>query len=268
MGGSWVNALYEISPSGTKEDIGKLGYINENSELREYAADNIKLTNEYTTIKNMNTPYNDIPGAMYGNATVDQCKSTCNGNKDCYGIVFDNNNKICWPKTSGMYPYGGPLNPISGVDTYVREKRPINRPFGISDIIKNIDTVLFRNYIKGTGNDEYYGLKNATNVEKQKISELQGKLDNLASRIAQLSNTFSSGSISAQTQSKNNISGLENYLSDLKNTNEQIQTTNTGMTRIINESDIIVLQKNYTYLFWTILATGTVLVTMSIAKKQ
>jgi len=167
-----------------------------------------------------------------------------------------------------MYPYGGPLNPISGVDTYVREKRPINRPFGISDIIKNIDTVLFRNYIKGTGNDEYYGLKNATNVEKQKISELQGKLDNLASRIAQLSNTFSSGSISAQTQSKNNISGLENYLSDLKNTNEQIQTTNTGMTRIINESDIIVLQKNYTYLFWTILATGTVLVTMSIAKKQ
>jgi predicted nucleic acid-binding Zn-ribbon protein len=268
VGGDFVNALYEITPSGTKEDAGKIGYINENSELREYDSDNIVLTNNYTVTKNAYTYGNDIPGAMYGNATVDQCKSTCNGNKDCYGFVFYNSNKLCLPKTSGMYPYGGPLNPISGVDTYVREKRPINRPFGISDIIKNIDTVLFRNYIKGTGNDEYYGLKNATNVEKQKISELQGKLDNLASRIAKLSNTFSSGSVSAQTQSKNNISGLENYLSDLKNTNEQIQTTNTGMTRIINESDIIVLQKNYTYLFWTILATGTVLVTMSIAKKQ
>jgi len=40
------------------------------------------------------------------------------------------------------------------------------------------------------------------------------------------------------------------------------------MTRILNDSDIVVLQKNYSYLFWTILATGTVLVTMNIAKKQ
>jgi FtsZ-binding cell division protein ZapB len=58
---------------------------------------------------------------------------------------------------------------------------------------------------------------------KQKVDELQGKLDSLSSRIAQLSNKFSSGSNSAQLQYKSNTSGLGNYLSDLKSTNEKIQ---------------------------------------------
>jgi len=268
VGGGWVNAIYEVSPGGTKADGGKIGYINENSELREYASDNVEFKNEYTTVKDFDSPGFDIPGAMYGGASIDQCKSTCNGLKDCFGFAFDNRYNNCWPKTSGMYPYGGVLRNLPGLDTYVREKKPINRPFGISDIIKNIDTVLFRNYMKGSGNDQYHGLTKATELEKQQVAALQGKLDTLSSRIAQLSNKFSSGSSSAQLQSKTNTGGLGDYLSDLKSTNEKIQTSNSSMTRILNDSDIVVLQKNYSYLFWSILATGTVLVTMNIAKKQ
>jgi hypothetical protein len=274
QGSNLVNALYEVSPSGSKGDIGKIAYIDENSNLREYSTDNIKLTNNYTTLQNMNTPNNDIPGAAYGSATIDQCKSTCSNRQSCYGFVFDNNNKVCYPKNNQMYPYGGSLNPLSGVDTYLREKQPINRPPGISDIIANIDTVLFRNYIKSTGNDEYHGLTKATEVEKQQIAELQGKLDTLSSKIAKLSNKLSSNTNSAETQAKNNISGLDgftglgDYLTDLKNTNEQIQLTSTSMNNILNDSNIVVLQKNYSYLFWSILATGTVLVTMNIAKNN
>ena len=37
---------------------------------------------------------------------------------------------------------------------------------------------------------------------------------------------------------------------------------------ILKDSDIVVLQKNYNYLFWSILAAGTVLVSMNIVKKQ
>ena len=267
VGGDWINALYEVTPSGTKADGGKIAYINENSELKEYSSDNIELGNNYTTIKDFDTGGNDIPGAAYGGATIDQCKSTCDSRTDCYGFVFDNRNNVCYPKTNQMYPYGGSLNNFPGVDTYLREKKPISRPFGISDIIKNIDTVLFRNYIKSTSNDEYHGLTKATEVEKQKVDELQGKLDSLSSRIAQLSNKFTSGSSSAQLQSKSNTDGLGDYLSDLKSTNEKIQASTSSMNRILDDSDIVVLQKNYSYLFWTILATGTVLVTMNIAKK-
>jgi len=268
QGGGWVNAIYENTPSGTTVDGGKIGYINENSELREYVSNNVKLGNSYTTVKDFDSAGHDLPGAAYGGASIDQCKSTCNGTPNCYGFAFDNRHNNCFPKGSTMYPYGGVLRNLPGVDTYVREKKPINKPFGISDIVKNIDTVLFRNYIKGTGEDKYHGLSKSTEAEQQKVRELQGKLDTLSSRIAQLSNKFSSHSNSAQTQSKTNTSGLGDYLSDLKSTNEKIQVSNTSMTRILNDSDIVVLQKNYSYLFWTILATGTVLVTMNIAKKQ
>ena len=41
-----------------------------------------------------------------------------------------------------------------------------------------------------------------------------------------------------------------------------------NMNNIVSDSDIVVLQKNYNYLFWTILATGTVLISMNMIKKQ
>jgi hypothetical protein len=83
-GNSWVNALYNILPAGFKENIGKLGFVDENNVLVEYPSNNIKQTNNYTKFLRTNTPGNDIPGASYGNATLDQCYSSCNNNKDCY----------------------------------------------------------------------------------------------------------------------------------------------------------------------------------------
>ena len=40
-----------------------------------------------------------------------------------------------------------------------------------------------------------------------------------------------------------------------------------SVDNILNDSDITVLQENYAYLFWSILAVGTVLVTMNVSKK-
>ena len=64
------------------------------------------------------------------------------------------------------------------------------------------------------------------------------------------------------------MEGLGDYLKDYKNTNTNIKNFNTNIENILNDSDITVLQKNYDYLFWSILAAGTVLITMNIAKKQ
>ena len=40
------------------------------------------------------------------------------------------------------------------------------------------------------------------------------------------------------------------------------------MDSLLDDSDIVVLQKNYDYMFWTILATGAVLVSMNIVKSK
>jgi hypothetical protein len=64
-----------------------------------------------------------------------------------------------------------------------------------------------------------------------------------------------------------NVSGLDEYLTDLKKTNVKIKNFNTNVDNILNDSDIIILQKNYEYLFWSILAVGTLLISMNVVKK-
>ena len=54
-----------------------------------------------------------------------------------------------------------------------------------------------------------------------------------------------------------------------KNTNNKIKnfgSKGTDMKGIIHDSDITVLKENYNYYFWSILAVGTVLVTMNVSK--
>ena len=45
------------------------------------------------------------------------------------------------------------------------------------------------------------------------------------------------------------------------------RSASSSIENILSDSDIVVLQKNYDYLFWSILATGTVVVAMNIVKK-
>lgn len=46
-----------------------------------------------------------------------------------------------------------------------------------------------------------------------------------------------------------------------------LRDNSSNIDNILKDSDIVVLQKNYDYLFWSILAAGTVLVSMNILKK-
>ena len=268
VGSSWVNALYELIPSGFQSNISKLAFVDENSKLHEYPSDNAELTDNYRVFKSVNTPGNDIAGAEYGNATLDQCKSTCNNTQDCFGFVFDNTNNICWPKTNAMYPYGGPFIPSSNNDTYVRGQRPISVPIGVKPDVNNIDSVMYQNYNKGGNIGDSYGLTNATAVQRQQLSQLQTRMDQLSSEITYLTNKFGTGSQESQDQEHKNQQGLREYLVDIKKNNNKIKNIDENITNIVNDSDIVVLQKNYNYLFWTILATGTVLISMNMIKKQ
>ena len=127
---------------------------------------------------------------------------------------------------------------------------------------------MYDNYQDGGAISNSYGLANATSTQKEQLSQLQSKLNLLTSQINSYTNKFSSGTDSLNSQSKKNMEGLGDYLKDFENTNNNIKNFNTNIENILHDSDITVLQKNYDYLFWTILATGTVLVTMNIVKKQ
>jgi hypothetical protein len=265
VGAQDVNALYQITAMGNKASIGKLAYIDQNSQSHSYPSNNIQYSNVYTTYTGIDSGGNDIPGAAYGNATVEQCQTSCNNNQECAGFAFSDN--VCYPKTSSMFPNGAEqVN--SRVNLYTRNKKPISPPVGVTGTVVNVDTIMYDNYQDGGAIENSYGLANATSIQKQQLEQLQSKLNMLTSQINGYTSKFSSGTDSLNSQSKKNMEGLGDYLKDFEKTNTNIKNFNTNIENILSDSDITVLQKNYDYLFWSILATGAVLVTMNIVKKQ
>jgi hypothetical protein len=211
------------------------------------------------------SPGYDIPGAVYGNATVDSCRETCNNNEECAGFAFSNN--VCYPKTSDMFPNGS-INANYYVDLYVRGKKPSVPPIGVTNDVNNVDTIKYQSYIDGGEMASEYGLGNATASQKQQLEQLQSQMNLLADQIAQLNGNFSDISQEAGLQSQENIKGINDYLQKIKKTQKKIDTFDGNFQNILNDSDIVVLQQNYNYLFWTILAAGTVLITMNITKQK
>jgi hypothetical protein len=266
VGAQDVNALYQIVAMGNKASIGKLAYIDQDSKRYSYPMNNTNFSNSYTSYTGIDSPGNDIAGASYGNATVEKCQTTCNSNTKCAGFAFSNN--VCYPKTSSMFP-NGTMQVNKNVNLYTRNKAPINPPVGVPGTVVNIDSIMYDNYKNGGNIGKSYGLANATSTQKQQLEQLQSKLNLLTSQINRYTNKFSSGTDSLNSQSSKNLKGLGDYLTDFEKTNKNIKNFNaSNIENILSDSDITVLQKNYDYLFWSILATGTLLVTMNIAKTQ
>lgn len=269
-GGLLANAAYNIGKLAVPGNMGKLAYIDANAELHSYPSNNQTYANTYTVINNANTPSGNIDGATYSGATLESCQNSCNTNPDCAGFVFSGN--TCYPKNNSMYPYGGTITSATGVDTYIRNVIPSSPPIGVTQNTANIDTIKYGSYDVGGAIGSKYGLANANSVEKQQLNQLQTKLNLLSNQITNLTGKFGTGSTLAENQGERNNSGIDEYLQNIKNTNKEIKTvagtTTGGLQNILKDSDIIVLQKNYDYLFWSILAAGAVLVSMNIVKKQ
>jgi hypothetical protein len=272
-GGVGGNAVYNIGMTSITGNMGKLAYIDGDSNLYTYSSTNQQYTNTYTnTIQNLDTPGNDIQGASFGNASVESCQTACNNNPDCAGFVFNDSSNYCYPKTNGMYPFGGQTKSDTNTTIYVRGIQPSSPPLGVSQNTNNTNSITYQNYIdKGPIGSEY-GLANATSSQKQQLQQLQSTMNLLSNSISELTTNFQTGAISAESQSNKNVVGIQEYLNDINNTNVKIddvagQTTG-NIQNILNDSDIVVLQKNYNYLLWSILAAGTVLISMNIVKKH
>jgi len=264
-GGVAANALNKLNEVGFQSNLAKLAYVDENSNIHTYPSSNIQLSTDYVQLKKTNSSGNDILGASYGNTTFAKCKSTCNSNKDCYGFVMSNEGNVCMPKTSGMYPSGS-KQIDNNYTTYVRKRIPLNPPLGVSMNVNTVDSISYQNYINGGAFKNKYGLANATQQQQQQLASLQKQLNALASQIATNTTQFKNNNNLASTQSVKNIKGINTYLSDLNTTNTDITNFPEDINNILKDSDILVLQQNYDYLFWAILASGIVLVSMNVLK--
>ena len=190
---------------------------------------------------------------------------------------------MCYPKSSGAYPYGGPLRLLSHTDIYVRGKQPITPPIGVPIDVANVDSLQYQYYTDGGKLDSKYGLSRATEDQEKELDRLQKVMQGLTQQIATLTEEQKSGVRDAQLQSEQNLNGINDYRTELQENENQSNAimgasksgqniesflVNNNIDKIVQESDIDVLQKNYEYLLWSILAAGSVIVAMNMTKSE
>ena len=297
-GGQNANALYMLDAVGNPNSMGKLAYIDSDANLREYPSSMVGKSNTYQKYSNYDSYGNDLINMPLTNSTLENCENTCNENDECNGFVYDTNNQLCYLKNNSMYPVGTKKSTV-GLDLYTRTPLLNNNSLCPKELT-SIDSVQYDNYIKGDAMtlEDNCNTSLLDDEEKVKLNELSNQLNSISNKIEAKTNKLHSSNISinndmdtgAQTinkdfkmyyevkgkinkllekrmskKDKKNIKKINNF-----NNNHNILEPMLNMNDLngmINDSDLVVLQSNYQYVLWSILAVGLITVTINTIKK-
>jgi hypothetical protein len=279
-GGGWVNAVYQMNNAGDRSTLGKIGYVDSESNLREYPDSMVGFTNDYQIYQNTDSWGNDITSLVAQDQNA--CQTACNNNGDCAAYVYQDMSKTCWLKNRSAFPKGE-KQPNNSLVLGVRLPG-LKGSTTCSNKIANIDTVQYDNYLKGSA------MTPDTQCNASLVSQAdQIQFDNIKSQLITLGNDIVSKMESLYNQdntifTKLNTNAeqfkkdLENYkLTNLKikkelnlqsNNIEGMQNLNINdLNGMLSDSDLRVLQENYSYIMWSILAVGILTVTINTMRK-
>ena len=267
-----ANAIYGLSEKGNLSDVGQVAYIDQDSNLYPYDLSNVGFSNDYTNINGFDSSGNNLPNSPITNSSVDKCKSICDSNDDCYGFSIING--TCYPKNNQMYP-NTQLTKNSSSTLYVRNQAPITPPFGVNATTNNINSSQYINYIQngeivsnsGASINGSGGQFNAINlIDNPNLYLANNEMSTYADGLNERLKIFNKSNIILQNQATRNVDGVKSGLKDIEKLKKKIKNFNLSSSNILDNSDITVLQQNYNYMFWSILAIGTVIVSMHISK--
>ena len=265
-GGILANAVYDLGVVGFPENIGKVGYVDDDGNLSEYPSSMKGVSSSYIKFSNSDSIGNDINGPI-SNSTSESCKTKCNANPNCGGYVYDNNNKVCWPKNKNVYPVGTKNSKI-GNDLYIRQPTITSYP-GSTKNNSSIDSITWKNY-KNTGkpvSDKTFNNNAISTTRRQRLDQMNGQLNLLAQQITEKTNKLLNNNANINNQFDSNKKFFSNSSLEFNKIKSQDKTKEiNNINGIVNDSNIVVLQENYRYLMWSILAIGVVSFSLNILK--
>jgi hypothetical protein len=252
-------------------ETNKIGYIDSNGLLSEYDESMIKMSDQYKIIKNTDSAGNDFGGMPMQNSNVEQCKEACSTNETCAGFVFDNTNNNCWLKNKNIY--NSSRDSYDGLNLYLRIPR-IENDVSCSKQITEIDTASWSNYKKSGRNmtkDTICGLAKVTESSMAVKDDLKTEITNIAKEIIDKINILGNSTTELDSNLEQTKTDLLNSVDIYKKINEEYsknkETYAVNINGILNDSDNTVLQENYNYMFWSILAIGIIIIIMNLKKK-
>jgi hypothetical protein len=300
-----VNAIYQVNEysNTNKSAINKFAFIDADLNLREYPSSMIEMSNNYTSYTSYDSPGNDIGTSVIN--SIKGCEIACNNsiNKPCNGYVYNNNTNTCSLKGGSTKSIikSKQITPEKNVVLGLRTPRV--KPNLVNTCGKNvsyIDTIRYQKYIKGSDMNTNVGcsttpelnpdfkLVNAVSTQVSSVaSAIVGNINNLGNTIMGNNNQMANNreqierDINSYNNNKNDISIiLQDGFQNLKlNLNSNIRIGKEGMTNLdqqldmndidhmLNDSDIRILQANYSYILWSVLAVGILSVTVNTINK-
>lgn len=275
-GGNMANALYNIDSVGIAQNMGQVAYINSDSQLYPYPSSNISYANTYSIIKpNTNILGSDLHGASFSNCnSIQDCMNACNSNEKCNSFVYDTSgpSALCIPKNVSNVNSPNTFTPSNyGVTSFIRDKKPAKLPMGVDLAVNNMDSLQYENYPKGTGamENNIFGFNNViSSVQKQQLSQLQDKLKQLSSVISDTSSNYSEFNNKVNEQMKKDLQGFNEYLEETNIIEQKISGFNNhnNLDNIVKDTNIQILQQNYSYMGWSILAALVIIVALNVSK--
>jgi hypothetical protein len=231
-------------------------------------------SNEYVLYNGYDSGGNDITSLQL--ADQNSCELECNKNNDCAAYVYQPTTTTCWLKNKNAYPVGK-KQANSTLTLGVRKPKTKN----INETI-NVDTIKYNSYVKGQPIDTNTQL-NISVVSKEDLQQLE----TIETKMSSLGNDIAAKMEKLQTKDKQIYEKLDmdaeqfkKNLAMYKNINKKIRETKysgkvegmqnmdmSDLDGMVTHSDLIVLQENYNYILWSILAVGILTITLNAMKK-
>lgn len=283
-----INSLYQIDQTGYINNLGKIGYVDPDLKLHEYPASMISQSSDYTIQPGYDSVGNDLGPVLA--STMSDCTKACNNNDECYGFVWDPipGSSMCYLKNNQISEKQ-PNNML----TLATRKPALSGSSTCSTKITDVDTIQYNNYTKvdnmtsdtkcgesvidlsGSDTTKYNASITEMEALGQQIANKMDKMyasDNrLLNKMNTNENEFNKDILKYKTikttidkdyliKNPYNIKGMSNI--------EGLQNLNMyDINGILNDTDLRVLQNNYRYIFWSILAVGVLTVTVSTLKR-
>ena len=248
------NGLYSI-PKININNLGKVGYVSDNGEVREYPQNMVSYSNAYYSMGKYTNDGNDID--IIKNISAQACEDKCNSNSKCAGYVFDTNGGVCKTKNYGMFPFSNRV-PSETAELYVRSKSIANN----ASCTKNLDMSSAMEWEllppgEKMSPSTLCRLGLVTQNEKKALDEANRDLRGLTGTLENKLRDLTKEDAELVKSLGYNVDKLQK---DLKTYNNTDRTAKHGSKQLehasaMNEdASMSMISENYQYLLWTILA--------------
>jgi hypothetical protein len=247
-------------------------------------------SNNYTIYPNFDSTGNDI-GLTTAMGSIEDCKEACNTTTGCTGFVWapDDTANQCQLKNANMFPNRAIK---SGRSMYIRRPNVDNNGDLCSKQIADIDTLRYANYEQGEGmtaNAPFCRDAVISETSKARINDLQSRMVVKGQEIsAKIQELYQRDKTIFDKMDVNNAElkkKISQYMRTVmgKNTNSKMlnpasltnkNSMKEGMQNLdmsdvngmLADTDLRVLQENYSYVLWSVLAVGLLTITINVMK--